>query len=646
MKKRMMCFIAVFSGMGLFMMQGFSLVAHATENEDVVPVEASSENAELVNQLNGNAGEYILGFTMDVGSVLAGVDENTQQKIRDFINQSSGITDMGDGIYEFVDPEEFRQLMDLTLEGGITEVSADKDDNADMTDPKSRLWARAYLTAGADTEDVSDDAYVLYFEKGLRGGHKGETFGKEYRADTDKGFLGSTDNAHPWSELAGNVNKVVFYQGFGEDAHLTDMSGWFSDFTALTEVEGITSLNTTDVTSIEGLFSGCTSLTYVDMSGMNISGAVDTMFEGCENLKSVDLNNATISSSSINSMFAGMTNLESISFKDADASAVSDFGSMFAGCENLTDINLEGFKTSGAVNMNCMFEGCKGLERLDIRDFETGAVIDMAGMFAGCENIKEIYVGEGFSTDSVQSGDDMFAGCELLVGANGTAYDEEHTGIEYARVDGAQYQDNEDGTYSYIEGDYGYFRNDVDAEEPTPITKDNLVELDLKKEDAAQPKEKPEEDPENETDPDGNNGEEPDDGLSEEPVPEENGNSEENPNPEENSNSEDSQNSDENGNSEGNQDESQNEGEGDGENSGESSSDGNGADEGNSDEGGSEGNSAGGEGSEDGSSGQDETEIVDETESDESSSDEDPSDDAGSEDSSLDDTASEDLRKE
>ena len=594
MKKRMMCFIAVFSVMGLFMMQGFSLVAHATENEDVVPVEASSENAELVNQLNGNAGEYILGFTMDVGSVLAGVDENTQQKIRDFINQSSGITDMGDGIYEFVDPEEFRQLMDLTLEGGITEVSADKDDNADMTDPKSRLWARAYLTAGADTEDTSDDSYVLYFEKGLRGGHEGETFGKEYRADTDKGFLGSTDNAHPWSELAGNVNKVVFYQGFGEDAHLTDMSGWFSDFTALTEVEGITSLNTTDVTSIEGLFSGCTSLTYVDMSGMNISGAVDTMFAGCENLKSVDLSNATISSSSINSMFAGMTNLESISFKDADASAVSDFGSMFAGCENLTDINL----------------------------------------------------GEGFSTDSVESGDDMFAGCELLVGANGTAYDEEHTGIEYARVDGAQYQDNEDGTYSYIEGDYGYFRNDVDAEEPTPITKDNLVELDIKREDAAQPKEKPEEDPENETDPDGNNGEEPDDGLSEEPVPEENGNSEENPNSDGNSDSEDSQNSDENGNSEGNQDESQNEGEGDGENSGESSSDGNDSDEGSSDEGGSEGNSAGGEGSEDGSSGQDETEIVDETESDENSSDEAPSDDAGSEDSSLDDTTSEDLRKE
>ena len=56
-------------------------------------------------------------------------------------------------------------------------------------------------------------------------------------------------------------------------------------------------------------------------------------------------------------------------------------------------------------------------------------------MFDGCDNLVTIYVGKGWSTDSVTFSFEMFHGCTSLVGEQGTVYDASHVDVGYAHVD-------------------------------------------------------------------------------------------------------------------------------------------------------------------------------------------------------------------
>ena len=57
-------------------------------------------------------------------------------------------------------------------------------------------------------------------------------------------------------------------------------------------------------------------------------------------------------------------------------------------------------------------------------------------MFYGCYNLRTIFVGDGWSTAAVISGELMFSGCTRLVGGMGTTYDHDHVDADYAHIDG------------------------------------------------------------------------------------------------------------------------------------------------------------------------------------------------------------------
>lgn len=59
-------------------------------------------------------------------------------------------------------------------------------------------------------------------------------------------------------------------------------------------------------------------------------------------------------------------------------------------------------------------------------------------MFSMCRNLQTIYVGNDWSTNAVTSSESMFEECTSLVGGKGTTYDENHTDITYARIDGGE----------------------------------------------------------------------------------------------------------------------------------------------------------------------------------------------------------------
>ena len=88
-------------------------------------------------------------------------------------------------------------------------------------------------------------------------------------------------------------------------------------------------------------------------------------------------------------LFSGCSSLTSIDISNFDTSKVIDMDNLFYNCAALKDINF-GFSTSKVIYMNRMFEGCAQLTSLDIKDFDTSKVLSIQHMFYGCSSLKDL----------------------------------------------------------------------------------------------------------------------------------------------------------------------------------------------------------------------------------------------------------------
>ena len=57
-------------------------------------------------------------------------------------------------------------------------------------------------------------------------------------------------------------------------------------------------------------------------------------------------------------------------------------------------------------------------------------------MFMECYQLESIYVGDGWTTDSVTQSSEMFLGCTHILGCQGTTYDENYIDAARAHLDG------------------------------------------------------------------------------------------------------------------------------------------------------------------------------------------------------------------
>lgn len=86
--------------------------------------------------------------------------------------------------------------------------------------------------------------------------------------------------------------------------------------------------------------------------------------------------------------------------------------------------------------MTYMFRYNKSLVTLDISMFNTSNVTDMTRMFGYCDNLKNIYVGDGWTTENVTSSESMFSNTPLLPNFNSDYVDKTYA---YAGGDGLGY---------------------------------------------------------------------------------------------------------------------------------------------------------------------------------------------------------------
>lgn len=224
------------------------------------------------------------------------------------------------------------------------------------------------------------------------------------------------------------IKSVVFDESF-KDARPTTCVSWFLWFEALTTIEHLDYLNTSEVEYMNSMFTKCTSLETLDLSSFNTEKVTDmqTMFEGSTNLRTINLPKGFIGSNvtDLNGMFRGCVSLTELDLSGSNAEKVKNMGSMFYGCVALSNLNLSGFKTGSLTEMRYLFSSCQSLESLDLSGFNTENVTSMASMFSQCSSLRSLDL-SSFNTSKVIGMDLMFFNCTNLESIDLSSFETEN----------------------------------------------------------------------------------------------------------------------------------------------------------------------------------------------------------------------------
>ena len=143
-----------------------------------------------------------------------------------------------------------------------------------------------------------------------------------------------------WTGTLDSPNTSVFTAVFDasfRDFRPTTTNRWFYWLTSLKSIEGQEHLNSSQVTDMNRMFCGCSSLTALDLSSFDTSQVTSMkgMFYRCSSLTELDLSNF-------------------------DTSQVKDMGSMFEDCKSLTTIYCN--SSWSCYGSDYMFSNCDSLK--------------------------------------------------------------------------------------------------------------------------------------------------------------------------------------------------------------------------------------------------------------------------------------------
>lgn len=183
--------------------------------------------------------------------------------------------------------------------------------------------AKAVWNANAKT-------FTFYYDENT---YEGEGI-TQYELTTAKKY--DTKEAWDSADWKSQAQKVVFDESF-KDCKPGSLNSWFSDFSSLTTIEHLDYLDTTGADYAFYMFSGCTSLTSLDLSSFDTTKLrARELFKGCSSIEVLDLTSFT-NVLDIRSMFNGMTKLRTIIVTElfALSTGVSTDNKTFSGCSAL-----------------------------------------------------------------------------------------------------------------------------------------------------------------------------------------------------------------------------------------------------------------------------------------------------------------------
>ena len=156
------------------------------------------------------------------------------------------------------------------------------------------VWKNGYFTDDREAYAVlsNDEKTLTFYYDNKKSTHPG--YGDGYV------FKVPQDNSAPLWYQKSDITTVIFDPSFA-DARPTTCRLWFCYKDKLSSIIGIEYLNTSKVTSMDQMFSGCEKLTEIDLSDFNTDNVTSQkgfsqMFYCCESLTSLDLSNFWFSS--------------------------------------------------------------------------------------------------------------------------------------------------------------------------------------------------------------------------------------------------------------------------------------------------------------------------------------------------------------
>lgn len=257
---------------------------------------------------------------------------------------------------------------------------------------------------------LTDIAYARWSDDG-----KTLTFYSNH--DRQSGDFGVLHSGYPsWledeNERYTTATHVVFDESFS-NARPTSCGYWFTSFQSLEGIEGIEHLNTSETTSMEGMFYGCVVKNNMNLSAHNTSKVknMSNMFYNAQ-IPSVSLSGLDCSEvTDMEAMFMNAS-ISQIDLTGLRTSKLTSMGSMFEGCQIKDNLDLSGFNTEKVTSMSSLFKNCTATD-ICLTSFKTSNVTDMSSMFSGCSKLTSLDLTK-FNTENVQNNYSMFKDCSSL----------------------------------------------------------------------------------------------------------------------------------------------------------------------------------------------------------------------------------------
>ena len=137
----------------------------------------------------------------------------------------------------------------------------------------------------------------------------------------------------------------------------------------------VSCFDTSKMTTMFRMFDGMSSIQTLDTSGFDVSGltdtpALDVIFRGCKSLKSIDttfIERALLlegNKFSIGQIFSRCSSLTALDVSGWNTQNVTSMEYAFYGCSSLTALDVSEWNTQNVTNMSSMFANCGNLTNL------------------------------------------------------------------------------------------------------------------------------------------------------------------------------------------------------------------------------------------------------------------------------------------
>lgn len=176
-----------------------------------------------------------------------------------------------------------------------------------------------------------------------------------------------------------NCSSLTEIDISGWDNRIYDMRAMFCECSNLTKIIGVEKLVTKYNGYIMDIFSNCSSLTEIDVSGWDVSNVVYgySVFADCSSLTEIDLSNWDISKfNSLREMFSGCTNLRNVFMLNWNSSNCTTTYRTFFDCKNIKLLDFSNWDFKLVTSVNGMITGCTSLETIIFNNIDLRSIND------------------------------------------------------------------------------------------------------------------------------------------------------------------------------------------------------------------------------------------------------------------------------